>query len=130
MAQRGVYGAAYYPPEEPLIGILDTFPTAREAIASAESSVEQGGGGAFAFSQSEGQPFVLLRKFGQLWPETDSFHPGDIIGPGYMKLTATGERVRLALFDIPTRRERRQRMRENAPSLPHSPDLKETPAAE
>lgn len=113
MSRRAVYAAAWCPSDDLREGsILDTFQTAREAIASAETSVEQSGGGAFAFSQTEGQPFVLLRKFGTLWPETRGFNPGDVIGPGYLRLTETREIVRLRLFDVPTRRERREGAKE------------------
>jgi hypothetical protein len=113
---RGLFGSSWLASlDAPLMLVTDIFPTAREAIASAEASVEQGGGGAFAFSQKEGGPFVLLRKFGQLWPETDDFHPGDVIGPGEMFYN--GERVRFRSFEQPTRRERRSGQRLTPPTM-------------
>lgn len=109
MPQRGLYGSYSFslgPDNEVIEGACDLFQTAREAIASAEASVEQNGGGAFAFSQKEKGPFILLRKFGQLWPECENYNPGDIIGPGTLRYD--GEIYRFIPFDLPTRRERRR----------------------
>lgn len=112
---RGSYWATWFPPDEnPRVGILDGFLTAREAIASAETSVEQSGGGAVAFSQMEGRPAVLLRKFGHLWPEAETFREGNSMGEiiGHMAEDTgqfhKGQKVRLKTFDLPSRKERRQ----------------------
>jgi hypothetical protein len=113
---RGGYWAFWYPPnqdEDLPHCICEAFLTAREAIASAETSVEQSGGGAVAISQIEGRPAVLLRKFGHLFPEADAFKEGDQIGsrhalrPTFRK----GQKVYLRLFDLPTRKERRHQRR-------------------
>jgi hypothetical protein len=112
MPRRGVYGAAWYPADRKETGILDTFLTAREAIASAESSVEQSGGGAFAFSYNEGGSFILLRRFGHVWPGTENYYPGDVISDGSMQWN--GRKFVLATYDLPTRKERRE-MRQQKP---------------
>jgi hypothetical protein len=106
MARRGVYGAAWWPWDRNEPGILDTFLTAREAIASAESSVEQNGGGAFAFSHIHGEPLILLRRFGHIWPGTENYHPGDAISDGSMRWN--GQKFVLTTYDLPTRKERRE----------------------
>ena len=117
---RGGYWAACAPPYEgdDHKAFVDGFLTAREAIASAETSFEQGGGGAIAFSQMEGCQAVLLRKFGKLWPEADAFREGDQIGPmdGYMAndsaLYCKGQKVGLRTFELPSRKERKRMRRE------------------
>lgn len=117
---RGSYWACWFPPSdgaERPNGYVDGFLTARAAIASAETSVEQGGGGAVAFSQVEGRSGVLLRKFGKLWPEVDALKEGDQIGQLVGRVTKDSERlrkgqkVRLRTFDLPSRKERRQQRR-------------------
>jgi hypothetical protein len=117
---RGGYWAFWYPPnqdEDLPHCICDAFLTAREAIASEETSVEQSGGGAVAISQIEGRPAVLLRKFGHLFPEADAFKEGDQIGDLSARVATDGhgfrkgQKVYLRLFDLPTRKERRHQRR-------------------
>lgn len=45
-----------------------------------------------------------------------AYNPGDVIGAGYFTLQETGEKVKLILFDAPTRRERKQIKRDESSS--------------
>jgi hypothetical protein len=101
---RGGYWTLWFPDRDSP-GEIDRLPSARHAIASAETSVEQRGGSAYVFSRTEGRPFILLRKVGLVWPEAMAAREGEPIefGPLYLN----GWPITLRLVDLPSRRERR-----------------------